>query len=163
FVAPEVVLTPSKTSRLEGTWPLACSSGTLVVHSTTDGVETAFLEWQGGVMKAARALRSFFSALRSASVPKVRLLEPAAPPKPGLFPPVHSEGRLLVDGAISMEIPALLARQLGATHVISVHLPPQGGEYQPQNMFQVVNRCFQILQTHTEEGWRSASDLVITP
>ncbi|MBZ5621397.1 MAG: patatin-like phospholipase family protein [Acidobacteriia bacterium] len=82
---------------------------------------------------------------------------------PGLFQPVRHDGRLLVDGAMSMEIPALLARQLGATHVISVHLPAQGGERPPSNVFQVVNRCFQILQTRTEESWRAASDLVITP
>jgi NTE family protein len=82
---------------------------------------------------------------------------------PGLFQPVRYEGRLLVDGAMSMEIPALLARQLGATHVISVHLPAGGGSTAPTNVFQVVNRCFQIMQTHTEETWREESDLVITP
>jgi NTE family protein len=82
---------------------------------------------------------------------------------PGLFQPVRRHGRLLVDGAMSMEIPALMARQLGATHVISVHLPAQGGERPPTNMFQVVNRCFQILESRTEDRWRAASDLVITP
>ena len=82
---------------------------------------------------------------------------------PGLFQPLRLDGRLLVDGAMSMEIPALMARQLGATHVVSVHLPAQGGERPPSNMFQVVNRCFQILQSRTEDGWRASSDLVITP
>jgi NTE family protein len=82
---------------------------------------------------------------------------------PGLFQPLQYEGRLLVDGAMSMEIPALLARQMGATHVISVHLPAQSGAVPPTNMFQVVNRCFQIMQTHCEQGWREASDLVIVP
>jgi len=82
---------------------------------------------------------------------------------PGLFQPVIYEGRSLVDGAISMEIPALLARQLGATHVISVHLPAAEKAPVPRNMFQVVNRCFQILQTQTEEVWRRDSDLVIAP
>jgi NTE family protein len=81
---------------------------------------------------------------------------------PGLFQPVRWNDRLLVDGAISMEIPALLARELGATHVISVHLPAPGGP-PPRNVFQVVNRCFQILQSGTEQGWRSHSDLVIAP
>jgi NTE family protein len=81
---------------------------------------------------------------------------------PGLFQPVTYKNRLLVDGAISMEIPALLARELGATHVISVHLPAPGGP-PPRNVFQVVNRCFQILQTGTEQGWRRHSDLVIAP
>lgn len=82
---------------------------------------------------------------------------------PGLFQPVPYNGRLLVDGAMSMEIPAILAHQLGATRVISVHLPAQGADVQPRNMFQVVNRCFQILQERTEEKWRAYSDLVITP
>ena len=82
---------------------------------------------------------------------------------PGLFRPVKMGDLLLVDGAMSMEIPALLARELGATHVISVHLPAGGVGSGPTNMFQVVNRCFQIMQTHTEQSWRAASDLVISP
>jgi NTE family protein len=81
---------------------------------------------------------------------------------PGLFQPVRHQGRLLVDGAMSVEVPAHLARQLGATHVISVHLPASG-ERAPANVFQVVNRCFQILQSRSEEGWRNASDLVLAP
>jgi len=82
---------------------------------------------------------------------------------PGLFHPVRHRGQLLVDGAMSMEIPAALARQLGATHVISVHLPTQDPRTQPSNVFQVVNRCFQILQSRSEDGWRSETDLVIAP
>jgi NTE family protein len=82
---------------------------------------------------------------------------------PGLFQPVYVGGHFLVDGAISMEIPALLARQLGATHVISVHLPANVHGPAPQNIFQVVNRCMQILQSQTEGAWRKDSDLVIAP
>lgn len=82
---------------------------------------------------------------------------------PGLFHPVRYNGRVLVDGAMSMEIPARLARELGATHVISVHLPAPDPKLPPSNMFQVVNRCFQIMQSRAEESWRNASDLVISP
>lgn len=82
---------------------------------------------------------------------------------PGLFCPVSLMGRVLVDGAMSMEIPAALARQLGATHVVSVHLPARVPIAQPSNMFQVVNRCFQIMQSQSEEGWRSQTDVVIAP
>jgi NTE family protein len=82
---------------------------------------------------------------------------------PGLFQPLRHDGRLLVDGAMSMEIPAALARELGATHVISVHLPAQAGDRPPSNVFQVVNRCFQIMQTRTEESWRKDSDLILSP
>jgi NTE family protein len=79
---------------------------------------------------------------------------------PGLFHPVKHQGRLLVDGAMSVEVPARLARQLGATHVISVHVPNCDGAL-PRNLFQVVNRCFQILHRRTEESWRKESDLVV--
>jgi NTE family protein len=82
---------------------------------------------------------------------------------PGLFQPVPFGERLLVDGAISMEVPALLARLLGATHVIALHLPMQGAAAMPTNMFHVINRCFQILHTRTETTWRQHADLVIEP
>jgi len=82
---------------------------------------------------------------------------------PGLFQPVRWNDRLLLDGAMCTEVPAELAHQLGATHVISVHLPASNDGPPPTNVFQVVNRCFQILQTHTEDGWRVHSDLVIAP
>src|SRR5581483_10291800 len=56
---------------------------------------------------------------------------------PGLFAPVPYEGRLLVDGAMSMGVPAALARSLGATRIISVHIPTRGSCGAPRNAFQV--------------------------
>lgn len=82
---------------------------------------------------------------------------------PGLFQPVRHGGQLLVDGEMSVEIPAALARQLGATRVISVYLPAPGPVAEPRNVFQVVNRCFQILQRRSEVEWRRETDLVIAP
>ena len=82
---------------------------------------------------------------------------------PGLFQPVPEGDRLLVDGAMSVEIPAVLARQLGATHVISVYLPPPPCRRPPANAFQVIRRCFQIMQSRSEQDWRHESDLIIVP
>ncbi len=82
---------------------------------------------------------------------------------PGLFQPVRCGAHLMVDGAISTEVPALLTRLLGATRVISVHLPMQGAAAMPANMFHVINRCFQIMHSRTEITWRQHSDLVIEP
>jgi NTE family protein len=82
---------------------------------------------------------------------------------PGLFQPVRHRGQLLVDGGMSMGIPAALARQLGATHVISVPLPAADPCALPSNMFQVVNRCLRILQSRFEDSWRLETDLVIAP
>ena len=82
---------------------------------------------------------------------------------PGLFQPVQIGHRMLVDGAMSVEIPALLARELGATHVISVWLQPPACRRPPADVFQVVRRCFQIIQGRSESGWRRESDLIIVP
>lgn len=82
---------------------------------------------------------------------------------PGLFQPIRYQDRLLVDGAMCMEVPAQLARTMGATHVISACLPMHGPAVVPGNMLQVVNRCFQILQSRTEESWRRHSDLILSP
>ena len=82
---------------------------------------------------------------------------------PGIFQPVEFEGRLLVDGGISVEVPTQLARAMGATHVIAVSIPMQAESIPPGNMFEVVNRCFQIIQHHRQELWRKYADVVIEP
>jgi len=82
---------------------------------------------------------------------------------PGLFQPIRYQDRLLVDGAMCMPVPAALVRKMGATHVIAVGLPMQGPDVVPNNMLQVVNRCFQILQNRVDVAWRRDSDLIITP
>jgi len=82
---------------------------------------------------------------------------------PGLYRPFEINGRTYVDGAITVEVPAHLARQMGATHVIAACIPNQDETFQPHNMFQVVSRCFQILMSFNEEGWRKESDAVVIP
>ncbi len=82
---------------------------------------------------------------------------------PGLFRPFELDGRMYVDGAITIEVPAQLARTMGATHVIAVSMPNQDETYAPHNMFQVVSRSFQILMSQNEENWRRYSDVVLTP
>lgn len=82
---------------------------------------------------------------------------------PGLFQPIRYDGRFLVDGAISMDIPAKPLRAMGASKVISVALPPPPVASDPGSMFAVVNRCFQIMQRRTENDWRQHSDFVIAP
>jgi NTE family protein len=82
---------------------------------------------------------------------------------PGLFRPVELNGRLLVDGAMSVEVPSLLARTLGATHVIAARIPNNDSDFKPHNMFDVVSRSFQIMMAHNEHTWRRYSNVVISP
>lgn len=82
---------------------------------------------------------------------------------PRLFPPVRRGGKLLVDGAMSMEIPAELCRQLGGTHVTSVQLPAGAIGTQPSNRLEVIHFCVQVLQSTSDHGWCDKTDLVIAP
>jgi NTE family protein len=82
---------------------------------------------------------------------------------PGLFMPLRHDGRLLVDGFVSMEVPAEPLRAMGADRVVSVAIPATDGIEDYGNMFSVVSRCFQVMSTRTEHSWRKHSSVVITP
>lgn len=82
---------------------------------------------------------------------------------PGLFQPVRFMNHCLVDGMVTMDIPAAPLRRMGATHVISVNLPQPTEGIDPQNMLSVVTRCFQVMTGRMESQWRRYSSLVISP
>jgi NTE family protein len=81
---------------------------------------------------------------------------------PGIFPPVRYMNHCLVDGMVSMDVPAAPLRRMGATHVVSVVLPPTEIT-DPQNMQSVVQRSFQVMTARNGAHWRRSSDLVISP
>jgi NTE family protein len=82
---------------------------------------------------------------------------------PGLFPPVRYMDHCLVDGMVSMDVPAAPLRRMGATHVVSVMLPSAAETIDPRNMQSVVRRSFQIMMERNGSHWRRASDVVIAP
>jgi hypothetical protein len=47
--------------------------------------------------------------------------------------------------------------------VIAACIPNQDEAFEPQNMFQVISRCFQIMMSVNEEVWRKESDVVLIP
>ena len=82
---------------------------------------------------------------------------------PGLFLPLRYQGRILVDGFVSMEVPAAPLLRMGADRVISVVIPNQEGTEDYGNMLSVVSRCFQVMSARTENSWRRYSNIVISP
>lgn len=82
---------------------------------------------------------------------------------PGIFPPVRYMDHCLVDGMVAMDVPAAPLRRMGATHVISVMLPPPSAVIDPKNAQSVVQRSFQIMTARNGSHWRRSSDVVITP
>jgi NTE family protein len=81
---------------------------------------------------------------------------------PGMFPPVRYMNHCLVDGMVAMDVPAAPLRRMGASHVISVVLPPTEMT-DPQNSQSVVQRSFQVMTARNGSHWRRSSDVVISP
>jgi NTE family protein len=81
---------------------------------------------------------------------------------PGLIEPVVIGEHLYVDGAIGMEVPTAPVRAMNVNKVIAVRLITRCTR-QPANLFQVINRCFLIMNEQSEATWRAGADLVIEP
>jgi NTE family protein len=82
---------------------------------------------------------------------------------PGFFEPVRRDGRLLVDGGLTDNLPVRVARELGADFVIAVDImPPLDGSYAPQGIGDMLLLSWNIVQRTGEIG-REHADFVITP
>lgn len=82
---------------------------------------------------------------------------------PGMFLPVQHQGRLLVDGFLTSQVPAEALRPMGADIVIAVYLEPGPLDHWPRNVVEVIGRSFSILQGSTGQSWRKDSDVVLEP
>ncbi len=69
---------------------------------------------------------------------------------PGIFTPVRREGRLLVDGGASNNLPVSVVQQMGADYVIGVDLLPfsDDGPVEPRNILEVsMTSLFTLIRT----------------
>ena len=83
---------------------------------------------------------------------------------PGMFLPVNIRGRWLVDGMLSHPVPTRPLREMGADHVIAVHLKGQWSRNgAPRHLFDVIGQSFAIAQDMMGQVWRGAADVIIEP
>jgi NTE family protein len=82
---------------------------------------------------------------------------------PGLFLPVEHQGKILVDGFLTEQVPAEAVRALGAEMVIAVHLEPGLLDDRPRNTIEVISRSFSIIQSVSNQPWRRMVDVLIEP
>jgi NTE family protein len=83
---------------------------------------------------------------------------------PGMFLPVETGGRWLVDGMLSHPVPTHPLRKMGAERVLAVHLKGQWSKAgAPRHLFDVIGQSFAIAQDMMGPVWRSAADCVIEP
>lgn len=91
---------------------------------------------------------------------------------PGIFTPTQRDGRLLVDGGVSQNLPAAAARAMGADYVIAVNILPQGGatvfsrpgevDYKPHHIVDIAMYSIYALIRMTQVD-ESPAECVITP
>ncbi len=82
---------------------------------------------------------------------------------PGLFLPVHHQGKVLVDGFLTETVPAEAVREMGADIVVGVHLEPGLIESAPRNTIEIISRSFSIIQTAAAQLWHTEVDVLIEP
>jgi NTE family protein len=83
---------------------------------------------------------------------------------PGMFLPVEIRGRYLVDGMLSHPVPTRPLREMGADHVLAIHLKgtwSTGGP--PRHLFDVIGQSFAIAQDAMSSLWRDAAELIVEP
>ena len=82
---------------------------------------------------------------------------------PGLFEPVRSGGRLLVDGQLLVNVPVRAVRDLGADYVLGVDImPPPGVSPEPPDWREVLLMSWDIMHRGSRGGG-PAPDLMVTP
>lgn len=85
---------------------------------------------------------------------------------PGVFTPVDLDGRLLVDGGIVNNIPADVARAMGADIVIAVDLGASDAEVSRDDLRSImalVNRTYILMQRPRQLETLKNADIVIAP
>lgn len=82
---------------------------------------------------------------------------------PGVFKPVEIDGRMMVDGGITNNVPVLFAKRLGATHVIAAdvgYCVRRGGI---NNMLDVMVQAIQIMGQRLNRFETKGADFVLRP
>ncbi len=82
---------------------------------------------------------------------------------PGIFSPVESGGRLLVDGGVLERVPVSAVREMGADFVIAVDVGYYVEEYKINNIFDVLSRAFDVMSREICRSRFSNADILVTP
>jgi NTE family protein len=83
---------------------------------------------------------------------------------PGMFEPIRIEDKVLVDGMLAHPVPTKPLREMGADHVLAIHLKGRwdvGGA--PRHLFDVIGQCFAIAQENSAALWRPWADILVEP
>ncbi len=83
---------------------------------------------------------------------------------PGFLPPVYHQGKTLVDGGVSQQVPIRMAREMGATFVLAVDV---GQAIHPithmDNAMAIMSQCENIRSCHYRDMLNKEADVLLLP
>lgn len=82
---------------------------------------------------------------------------------PGYFTPVEVNGRLLVDGWLTENLPLSPLRELGAEVVIGINLTSNPPQEAPQSLLDVVGISMSMLARQRDRHYLDGADILIEP
>jgi len=82
---------------------------------------------------------------------------------PGIFQPVEIDGRLLIDGGITNNVPVAVAKQQGASHVVAVDVGYCIRKSGINNMLNIIIQSFQIMGQRLNVYETRKADIVLRP
>ncbi|HCC05432.1 TPA: patatin [Patescibacteria group bacterium] len=82
---------------------------------------------------------------------------------PGFFAPVELNGRMLVDGVLSENLPLTPLDEMGAVIKIGVNLSSNPVKVRPQNILEVISNSYTVLSRHRDVNLNSRADVIIEP
>ncbi|KKS28836.1 MAG: hypothetical protein UU89_C0026G0002 [Parcubacteria group bacterium GW2011_GWC2_42_11] len=82
---------------------------------------------------------------------------------PGFFAPVERNGRMLVDGVLSENLPLTPLYEMGAEIKIGVNLSSNPVNARPQNILEVIGNSYTVLSRHRDININSRADVIIEP
>jgi NTE family protein len=83
---------------------------------------------------------------------------------PGVFEPMYESGRVLVDGGLVNDVPADVARRMGAEVVVAVNLNSRRSHpVPPRSVFDIMYYSFDLLLAGCAQRGAAGADIVICP
>ncbi|WP_053001273.1 patatin-like phospholipase family protein [Kosmotoga pacifica] len=83
---------------------------------------------------------------------------------PGIFPPIESGGRLLVDGGTLNNLPVAVARELGAEYVVAIDLSGENKAVEiPGTSNQILSLIDEMITEKLSVFWKEGINYLITP
>lgn len=82
---------------------------------------------------------------------------------PGIFQPIELDGKILVDGGVSENLPARTVKDMGANYVVSIDLNSKRSYQKPNNIIDVIISSLSLLIKTSDQFQTEVTDLMIQP